>query len=121
MCVIAQESAESKYSSGSGSNGGVSNGSNGTTSAQLPNLDLCSGEDMHTIALQCQQNDLTLSRTSRTILYINFSVAVMITISILRSSKPANIVILLLVFLQPLIILYFVYWKDRRISVKLDR
>jgi Cys-rich protein (TIGR01571 family) len=86
----------------------------------IPPLDLCSGQPLSDIATATEFNDLALSSTTRTFLYISGTVALLVSYQTFYSSKPGNVGILLLIFLQPAIILYFVYWRKRRSSTPLD-
>lgn len=44
----------------------------------------------------------------------------MILIQLISSDHAQNILILLLVFIQPFVILYFTYWRYHRIHASLD-
>lgn len=52
-----------------------------------------------------------ISKTSKFLLGINAAVALLACILLIISNRAHNIIVLLLVFIQPLIMLYFVYWR----------
>lgn len=102
-----------------------------------PQLDFCSGEPLDEIkvknesALGNGRENLpmggtftshfqSLSTTSRIIIGLNLTIVSTVIISQLILHQYYNILLLTLLFLQPLLILYFVYWKKRRTTVSLD-
>lgn len=107
-----------------------------------PVLDYCSGERIenqeiaHEVAIGRQGQPITsaplidggtfwshvkaLSQTSKIIMSLCGLVAVITLIALASARKGAHIVILLLAFLQPFLLLYFVYWRNRRQYASLD-
>jgi len=95
-------------------------------------LDFCSGEKLSDEAFEhVVENDAilggtflshinTVSQTSKIILTLCGFVAVLSLLGLIASGRPQNIVVLLLVFLQPLLILYLLYWRSRRKFASLD-
>jgi Cys-rich protein (TIGR01571 family) len=61
-----------------------------------------------------------VSRTSRAIVVLSAVVCFLSFVLLIASGRGANILILLLVFVQPLVILYYVYWRSRRQYALLD-
>jgi RsiW-degrading membrane proteinase PrsW (M82 family) len=109
-------------------------------------LDLISGDDLSSIVFpQHQSNHLdnrqayesnslsesslsysllsrlnTVSSTSRWIITLSMLVAIRFLVSIVLFGDPLNIAVLVLVFAQPLLILYFFYWRYHRSHASLD-
>ena len=93
-------------------------------------LDYCSGERMpppsegDTQHLTSDDHYSThwraISMTSKIILLIYALAAILSFIILFATHKSRNVLILLLTFLQPLVILYFVYWRARRQYASLD-
>jgi len=88
--------------------------------ARAAKIDFCSGEDLASIAKYTSENDLAISKTSKLVLWLSAAVGILDIIGIYHSDKPWNVCILALVFLQPAVILYFVYWRSRRQAATLD-
>ena len=110
QCTICQEAREAKI-------------------LGLKNLDLCSGEDLYVYQDETSSpkspnefkfSKTIISKTSKIILYINCTLAVLCIVSLILLNKPLNIAVLLMVFIQPILILYFVYWRKSRDSAALD-
>ena len=102
-----------------------------------PQLDFCSGEPISDIKVKNQSalgndNDdhpiggtfsshfASLSITSNIIIGLNLVIFSVVILSQLILHQYYNVLLLCLLFLQPLLILYFVYWKRRRTTVSLD-
>lgn len=122
-CAVCQESREAKL-------------------RNLPRLDFCFAdslseqESIHEQALGRNNQNLTenliqesgtffshvqaVSRTSRVILVLSCIFSVLSFIFLILIGRGQNILILFLVFVQPLAILYFVYWQKRRQYALLD-
>ena len=62
----------------------------------------------------------SISKLSKTILISTVTMAVLTILLLIYLQRPLDIVISFLVFLQPLVILYFVYWRARRQYASLD-
>jgi Cys-rich protein (TIGR01571 family) len=60
-----------------------------------------------------------LSQTSQTIL-IALAIFSFIVVIALLIHNPLAVVVLILIFLQPIVLLYFVYWRNRRKFAQLD-
>ena len=60
-----------------------------------------------------------LSHTSQNIL-IALGIFSLFVLILLFIRSPLSVVVLLLIFLQPLVVLYFIYWRDRRKFAQLD-
>lgn len=104
--------------------------------ADAPKLDFCSGEplseiDEKNLSAYGRGGELplggtfashfgSLSKTSRILIGLNLLLALVVLISELSIGSQLNVAVLLLVFLQPLLILYYVYWRKRRSMVSLD-
>jgi Cys-rich protein (TIGR01571 family) len=110
QCTICQEAREAK-------------------NIGLKNLDLCSGEDLYMYRDENHSpkgnNDFrysrsVISKTSKIILYVNAVLAVLCIVSLLLLKKPLNIAVLLMVFIQPFLILYFIYWRNKKDTASLD-
>lgn len=125
LCAICQESREAKNVGGK-------------------HVDFCSGQDL--LLNEQAHNDVTgatggtsindsyhnddygsfmshvkvLSETSKIILWLSLGVILLCSVLLVAMGKGANVVVLLLVFVQPLLILYFVYWKYKRQYALLD-
>ena len=121
-CTVCQEAREVKF-------------------AKLPIRDYCSGEllvleadspgtglpeDSYSGIQLLDANEESimtalekLSKTSRIILYLSATV-VGITVLVLSITNPRNILVLALVFAQPLIVVYFVYWRKLRNYASFD-
>ena len=56
----------------------------------------------------------SLSKTSKFILFLSTIVALLTITADLYLNKSANILVILLVFIQPVLILYIFYWRTRR-------
>lgn len=122
-CTICQEAREAK-------------------SVQLPAIDWCYGEPLlareeaHDYALSvsssnssssspslwgdCLPHFNSLSKTSKFIVFLWAVIALFTIFMDLILNESANVLVLLLIFCQPLLILYFVYWKHRRQYAYLD-
>jgi Cys-rich protein (TIGR01571 family) len=118
-CAVCQEAREAKY-------------------AQYPRIDYCFGEPLlsreeaHDQAVNqtlnenpslfgsCTSHIKTLSKTSKFIIFLCFIIALLTILIDLVSNSSANILVLLLIFTQPLAILYFVYWRERQQYAYLD-
>lgn len=61
-----------------------------------------------------------VSRTSRFIVVLSAVVCFLSFVALIGSGRASSILILVLVFVQPLVILYFVYWRTRRQHALLD-
>jgi RsiW-degrading membrane proteinase PrsW (M82 family) len=107
--------------------------------ARLPARDYCSGEllvaedsidtdddDIDLLLLDSQQEASLItmlgkvSKTSKFLVAINAVLALLACIILIVSERAQNIVVLLLVFVQPVIILYFMYWKWLKAYSSLD-
>jgi Cys-rich protein (TIGR01571 family) len=125
LCAICQESREAKNVGGK-------------------HVDFCSGQDL--LLNEQAHNDVTgatggtsindsyhnddygsfmshvkvLSETSKIILWLSLGVILLCSVLLVAIGKGANVVVLLLVFVQPFLILYFVYWKYKRQYALLD-
>lgn len=62
----------------------------------------------------------TISKTSKLILTLSGMIALLTFASLILSRNIQNVFVLLLVFVQPMLILYFFYWKTRRQYALLD-
>jgi len=84
---------------------------------------LCAAEE-DTSALLYQKSLYSeifgVSKTSKTVLVVWCFLAVVSVISLILSERAANIGVLLLVFVQPMLVFYFVYWRSRRQFASLD-
>lgn len=113
-CAVCQEAREAK-------------------AMKLKSLDYCSGEELseapHELAVVDSDSviggDLvshlkTVSKTSKIIIMLSGSVAALSILVLLMVQSFLSIPVLLLVFIQPLVILYFVYWRRRRQYASLD-
>jgi len=65
-------------------------------------------------------NAFAISLTSKIILTFSAFLLLSSIVVLLAIEKGANVIVLLLVFLQPLVILFFVYWRKHRHLVALD-
>jgi len=63
---------------------------------------------------------LSVSKTSKIILISWCFLALISVIVLIWSKRAANIGVLLLVFVQPILVFYFVYWRSRRQFASLD-
>lgn len=108
QCSVCQEAREAK-------------------SLKLKEVDYISGQDMKELVLNSdqplpttlQETFYSLSHTSQLLVSIVAVVASVMSI-VLLLRKPSYFVVLLVVFLQPALILYFVYWRQRRKFAQLD-
>jgi Cys-rich protein (TIGR01571 family) len=122
-CAVCQESREAKL-------------------RLLPRLDYCFGDSLaeqemiHDRALGRANSALTenlvpesgnilshlqaVSKTSRLIVVLSAVVCFLSFVVLIGMGRAYNILVLLLVFVQPLAILYFVYWRSRRQYALLD-
>ena len=123
-CTICQEAREAK-------------------SVNLPAIDWCYGEPLlareeaHDYAvtvatsnsssngsssslLDCAPHFHSISKTSKFIIFLWALIALLTIFVDLILNESANLLVLLLIFVQPLLILYFVYWKTRRQYAYLD-
>lgn len=123
-CTICQEAREAK-------------------AVNLPAIDWCFGEpllareDAHDYAvsaaassssssgstsslLDCAPHFNSLSKTSKFIVFLWGLIALLTIFIDLLLNESANILVLILIFVQPILILYFVYWKARRQYAYLD-
>lgn len=118
-CAVCQESHEAKV-------------------LELQPVDFCFGEPLvnseeaHSVAIEQDDPSAssclssftkyfnTISSTSKFILLLWSGVAILTIVADLVLNRSANILVLLLVFTQPLLILYFVYWRNRRQVAYLD-
>lgn len=123
-CTICQEAREAK-------------------TVQLPAIDWCYGEPLlareeaHDYAvtvassnasssgstssfLDCAPHFNSLSKTSKFIVFLWGLIALLTIFIDLILNESANVLVLLLIFVQPLLILYFVYWRARRQYAYLD-
>jgi Cys-rich protein (TIGR01571 family) len=100
-----------------------------------PPLDFCSGEPMaiqdanHARAVDSDEtlsmgtlwsHIQALSATSRLILGMWLGVFLVLLITLVATRQGLNFALLLLIFVQPLAILYFVYWRHKRRYAALD-
>jgi len=125
LCAVCQESREAKQVGGK-------------------HVDFCSGQDL--LLNEQAHNDVTgatgstsindsyhnddygsfmshvkvLSETSKIILWLSLGVVLLSSALLVAIGKGANVGVLLLVFVQPFLILYFVYWKHKRQYALLD-
>ena len=125
LCAVCQESREAKQVGGK-------------------HVDFCSGQDL--LLNEQAHNDVTgatgstsindsyhnddygsfmshvkvLSETSKIILWLSLGVVLLSSALLIALGKGANVGVLLLVFVQPFLILYFVYWKYKRQYALLD-
>jgi Cys-rich protein (TIGR01571 family) len=105
-------------------------------------LDYCSGERIemqeiaHDIAtgrinstLQTPTTDeggtfwnhlIHISQTSKIIVFLGFLSFIIAFIFLFITKREKNLIVLFLTFLQPILILYFVYWRSRRQYATLD-
>jgi Cys-rich protein (TIGR01571 family) len=88
--------------------------------ANMSPFDLCSDQRMSDISSLVEENDVYLSKTSKFILKLNAGISVLIFLIVTSGQRPWNIGILLLAFVQPAAILYFLYWRSRRHVTPLD-
>jgi len=125
-CTICQEAREAK-------------------SVNLPAIDWCYGEPLlareeaHDYAvtvatsnssssssgstsslLDCAPHFHSISKTSKFIVFLWALIALLTIFVDLILNESANVLVLLLIFVQPLLILYFVYWRARRQYAYLD-
>ena len=114
-CAVCQEAREAKL-------------------VNAPVIDFCSGELMsiqdanHTRAVSSDdslQGTLmfhlaALSQTSRVILCMWLGVFFVLLVVLLATKQGLNFALLVLIFAQPLLILYFVYWRQKRQHAALD-
>ena len=116
-CSVCQEAREAKL-------------------AGLPARDYCSGDlllpeetdtedDMtvllqETLAVSFSGLLRKVSRTSKFLLVMNALVALLACSILIFSDKAQNILILVLVFVQPVVILYFMYWRWLQPYTNLD-
>lgn len=116
MCAICQEAREAKL-------------------MNLPPIDFCFGEPLllretaYETAVEesssssssaCTPYLESLSKTSKFIIVLWGSVALLTIFVDLIQNDSANVLILFLVFLQPVAILYVLYWRQRRQFAYLD-
>jgi Cys-rich protein (TIGR01571 family) len=102
-----------------------------------PKLDFCSGQPLSEIkesnqsALGRGETGLPLggtfvshinsiSKTSKCLLGLNLFIAITVITSQFVLKRNLNVALLCLIFLQPSLILYFVYWTKRRTTISLD-
>ena len=102
-----------------------------------PQLDFCSGEPISDIKMKNQSalgngnedhpiggtfssHFSSLSITSSIIIGLNLLIFSVVVLSQFILHNYYNVLLLCLLFLQPLLILYFVYWRRRRATVSLD-
>lgn len=109
-CSVCQESREGKI-------------------VNVPEIDFCCGQPFSSIALlqdSSHDNDSfvdhlgTISQTSKLILILCGAVCLITIFVCVATKHPLNLAILLLIFVQPFVLLYFVYWKPRRKFALLD-
>lgn len=124
-CAICQEAREAKV-------------------INLPAIDYCFGErlsmrqEAHELAIlgstnsssttilesadqgDCASHIVSISKTSKFILLLWSVLALFTVIMDVILNESANILVLMLIFVQPLTILYFLYWKQRRQHALLD-
>lgn len=111
-CSVCQEAREAKL-------------------AQLPARDYCSGEllvgetedppddpstDMALLLLEGQQEPFLsmvkrVSKTSKFLILMNLVAVLLACLALVFSERAQNILVLLLVFVQPIVIMYFMYWR----------
>lgn len=112
MCAICQEAREAKLNN-------------------LPPIDFCFGEPLllretaHEATIGVSSSSCTLyleslSKTSKFIIVLWGSIAFLTIFVDLVQNHSANVLILFLVFLQPIAILYVLYWRQRRQFAYLD-
>lgn len=115
----------SSGSGGGGTGGGgvgpevelVGRGALNSSSSPLNPADLSgAGDSDVTFAIAVKH----LSKLSRIILYLCGTVALAAVIILSATKRARNIAVLLLVFVQPLLVLYFLYWKYNRTYASLD-
>lgn len=121
-CAVCQEAREGK-------------------AVNVPVLDFCSGEELkiqqesHERAVgglnvtegsvsvdngSLMDHVYALSKTSRIILIAWIGVFVIASLILLATKRGLSVVVMFLIFAQPLLILYFVYWRSRRMYAALD-
>lgn len=120
-CSVCQEAREAKF-------------------ANLPARDYCSGEllvveaeetvdDLSTdMAMLLQEGQpaafssllFNVSQTSKFLVVVNIMAAFIAIIILIYSNRAQNIVVLLLVFVQPVILMYFMYWRWHQQYTSLD-
>jgi Cys-rich protein (TIGR01571 family) len=88
-------------------------------------LDYCSGERLgddfpSESSLESEELNISISKTSKIILMICGMVAMVSVVLLFVVGKATNVVVLLLTFAQPILILYFVYWRRCGGWVSLD-
>lgn len=105
--------------------------------ANAPSIDFCSGEPLQEIErknlLAQGSNDSALppggtlmshfsmlSSTSRILIGLNLTAAAIVSLVLFAIGQSLTVAVLLLIFVQPLLILYFVYWRARRSHISLD-
>lgn len=100
-------------------------------------LDFCYGEDLSNLNFPQESSTLTeaineqedagllnelknISMVSHLIIRSTAVLATLIFVSLILGDRAQNFAVLLLVFVQPFLILYFVYWRYRRQHASLD-
>ena len=114
-CATCQEASEGKF-------------------MNVKRIEFCCGEDLSTIESSkrqvlnnlyspvgsCCEHVSVISKTSKLILILCGLVAFVAIIACFALGKPMNVVVLLMIFIQPFLIIYFVYWRPRRQHATLD-
>lgn len=115
-CTVCQEAREAKI-------------------VNAPVVDFCSGELLsiqdanHMRATSgdetlnqgtCMYHIEALSKTSRIILFLWLGVFFVLFVTLLATRQGLNFALLVMIFAQPLLILYFVYWRYKRQFAALD-
>ena len=68
----------------------------------------------------CTTHIISLSKTSKFILFLWSLVALITIVLDLVYNSSSNLLVLFLTFAQPIVILYFLYWRSRRQYAYLD-
>jgi RsiW-degrading membrane proteinase PrsW (M82 family) len=123
-CTLCQEAREAK-------------------AAGLEMIDLCSGEKLPDLSLRAPSNTLIdgssvhsqsgtenalsslptmqyISKTSYIIITASTMIVLITTMTLLGAGRIGPLLILILAFLQPVVVLYYIYYKDHRHSIPLD-
>ena len=63
---------------------------------------------------------LFLSKTSKYILWLMGTIAFFVSVGLLMVGKKGQVLVLFAVFAQPILVLYYLYWKPLRTTVAID-
>lgn len=114
----------------------VSQESREALAANKPFLDYCSGQPLTQLGTFTTEEDttantLTLQTANFTHLYSllsttsqmlvkGWAVFLFVVVVLMAFTRPLNIIVLLLIFIQPALVMYFFYWRTRRAYASLD-